>query len=377
MKERKKGEGHIHGQSYERFHEKHYQFEMDEVLSHEPVKEYVAKIFEALGMDPENALLVSDTLVVSDLRGVYSHGIMRVPMYANRIWAGGTNPKTKVDIVKEKGAFTLMDGNNSMGQPVDVIATKYAIEKAKVFGSATVSIRGSNHNGAEAYYTMMAARENMVGFIASVAGGNVLAPWGGTDARLGHSPFSYAIPAGRYDDIVFDAALSVVANGKVMLARSHGIPIPDTWALDGRGRPTTDAEEVYQRGTLLPIATYKGYGISLGLELIASALPGASFGATQGDFYRQPGVEQNLGQYIHVIDVSVVDEVDAFKKRIDDGIDFLKASPLAEGATEIYFPGEPEWIHYHRQLKEGISYSPVTLREVGKVAKKVGVKPLY
>jgi LDH2 family malate/lactate/ureidoglycolate dehydrogenase len=357
------------------FDEKHYNFDMDMVVPYEQILDWVTKIFVALGMSETDAALVADTLVVSDCRGVYSHGIMRVSLYGKRILAGGTNAKTKIDILKDDGAITLVDGNNSMGQPVNFFAMEHAIKKAKTYGSATVSILGSNHSGAIAYYPMMAIAEDMIAFCVSVAGGNVFAPWGGTDPRLGHSPFSYMIPAGKYDPIVFDMALSVVANGKVMLARQQGVEIPNTWGFDKQGRPTTNADEVYH-GSLAPIGGYKGYGLSLGLELIASALPGAAFGKTQGDYYRLPGVPQNLGQYIHVVDIKAITDVTAFKKRIDDGIDYLKASPLAAGATEILYPGEPEWKTYHKQKAEGIRYSHISIQELRDFSKQVGVEPM-
>jgi LDH2 family malate/lactate/ureidoglycolate dehydrogenase len=361
--------------SKDRFHDEHYNFEMDMVISYDVMLAWVTKIFVALGMTQEDAALVADTLVVSDCRGVYSHGIMRVSLYGKRILAGGTNAKTKIDILKDEGATTLIDGNNSMGQPVNCFAMKHAMKKAKKYGSVTVSIMGSNHSGAIAYYPMMAIAEDMIAFCVSVAGGNVFAPWGGTDPRLGHSPFSYMIPAGKYDPIVFDMALSVVANGKVMLARQHGVPIPDTWGFDKYGRPSTNADDVYH-GSLAPIGGYKGYGLSLGLELIASALPGAAFGKTQGDYYRLPGVPQNLGQFIHVVDIKAITDVAAFKKRIDDGIDYLKESPPAVGVTKILYPGEPEWKCYHKQKAEGIKYSHVSIQELRDFGKYVGVEPM-
>jgi LDH2 family malate/lactate/ureidoglycolate dehydrogenase len=357
------------------YEERHYNFEMDMVIPYGVMTEWAAKIFSALGMSDKDSILIADTLVVSDCRGVYSHGIMRIPLYGKRILAGGTNPKTKITILRDFGANTLIDGNNSMGQPVDSFAMRHAIEKAKIFGSATVSVTGSNHSGAIAYYPMMAIPDDCIAFCTSVAGGNVFAPWGGTDPRLGHSPFSYMIPAGKYDPMVFDMAFSIVANGKVMLARQHNVPIPDTWGFDPSGKPTTSADDVYN-GTLAPIGGYKGYGMSLGLELLASALPGSAFGKSQGDFYRKPDVPQNLGQFIHVIDIKSITDVDDFKKRIDDEIDYLKASPLAVGAEEIMYPGEPEWRNYKHQKEKGIKYSPVSIEEIRQFGISVGVNPM-
>lgn len=357
------------------FDESHYQFEMPVIVPFNTMKEWITKIFVALGMEEINAEIVADTLVVADCRGVYSHGIMRTPIYGNRILMGGTNPKTKIDIVRDKGAFSIIDGNNSMGQPVSHFAMKHAIENAKVHGVSSVSVIRSNHNGAIAYWPMMSLPENMIAFSISASAGNVFAPWGGTDARLGHSPFAYVIPAGKHDPIVCDMALSTVARGKIILARRHGKKIPITWGINNKGEPTTDPNEVYW-GSLLPIGGYKGYAIAYGLELFSSALLGTDFGKTQGDFYEKPEIPQNIGQFFYVLNISALTDLMAFKNRIDDSIEYLKASPLAEGTSEILVPGEPEWRTYKRQIVEGIHYSSVTLEDVRDFSKKMGVEPM-
>jgi LDH2 family malate/lactate/ureidoglycolate dehydrogenase len=212
----------------------------------------------------------------------------------------------------------------------------------------------------------------MIGFSTSIGGGNLMAPWGGTDARVGNNPFGVAIPALKRYPVVLDMAQSVVAKGKIVMASKTGMPIPDNWAFDGNGRPTTDAREGIH-GTVRPIADYKGYGIATVVGLLSSVISNAAIGASLKDVYEDFSGGLNKGQLFMAVDISRMGDVLAFKQRMDREIDFIKASPKAPGVEEIYLPGEMEWQAWDKAMRDGIDYPVEVLAEICSISERLGV----
>ena len=334
----------------------------------------VEEIFLKTGMDKEDAFYCAENLVMSDLRSVYSHGVMRVPLYYKRLVDGCTSPTNKPELLKDKGASALITGNNAMGQAVGVYAMKLAIEKAKQHGVGFVAAGQSNHYGAAAYFPMFCLPENMIGITGTTGSTRNIAPWGGTEPLLGNNPFSIAIPAFKKDPVVMDMSNSVVARGKIVMAMKTGQPIPDNWAFGKDGKPTTDPEEAYW-GTLQPVGGYKGYGLSVVVGLISSLLTNSIIGREINDLYEELKV-QNVGHFMIAIDISKFVDVDIFKKRVDDFIEEIKSSPRSEGADEIFLPGEIEAKAARRQKEEGITYPMEVIEELKDLGNKIGIKPI-
>jgi LDH2 family malate/lactate/ureidoglycolate dehydrogenase len=218
----------------------------------------------------------------------------------------------------------------------------------------------------------MAAREDMIGFVWT-NGGPVMAPWGGTQRQLGNNPFAIALPCKKKRPVVLDMAQSVVARGKIVMAMKTKTSIPDTWALDTEGRPTSDPVAAYW-GTVRPIGDYKGSGLSILVSMISALLPGAAIGPTMVDLYEQPSVPFNAGQLIQVIDISAMGDAEEFKQRMDDYVDYLKSGKKAEGFDEIFVPGEPEHTMYEKQMKEGIQYPVEIIKEYHALCEKLAVE---
>lgn len=346
-----------------------YSFNEQIVLPAEKVFQWQKAIYMGAGLNEKDAARVADHLVTADARGVYSHGIMRTSIYMNRFEHGGMDPKACPKIVRQFGSTALVDGNNAIGMVSAAYGMELAIDIAKKQGTSAVSVTGSNHLGTCAYYTQMAAKENMIGFCWTINCGNIMAPWGGVEPMLGNNPFSMAMPCKEHPDVVLDMATSVVARGKIVMARKTHSPIPDTWAFDRSGKPTTDPEEGYW-GTVRPFGDYKGYGLTFINAALSAILNNSCFGPTITDLYEEPDKVQNTGHLMQVINIDAIDNSEEFKERLDDAIDYLKSCKKADGVNEIYVPGEIEAANLERQLKEGISYPVEVIEENRLIAEK-------
>src|SRR5581483_11305507 len=238
-------------------------------------------IFERCGMSRPDAGLLADSLVAADLRGVNSHGVLRVPEYVKKLREGGVDPRGRPSVARDAGACVVVDGGNAMGQVAADFAMKLAVERADAYGIAAVAVRGSNHCGAMAYYAMQALPRDIIGW-ATTNALPTMAPWGGAERLLGINPLGIAIPAGEERPIVYDAAFSGSAHGKVRVYAQKGLPIPAGWALDRDGNPTTDALAAID-GLLVPIGGFKGAGLAMVMGVFSSMLSGAAYGTELGD----------------------------------------------------------------------------------------------
>ncbi len=329
------------------------------------------EIFQACGMREEDASLLAESLVVADLRGVHSHGTLRVPDYVKKLLDEGVNPKGRPHIVSERAGALVVDGGNSMGQIGSAFAMRAAIAKAKETAVALAAVRGSNHCGAMAYYAMMALPEDMIG-IAATNALPTMAPWGGVDKILGINPVAVAIPAGVETPIVFDAAFSASSHGKIRVYHQKGYPIPGGWAFDAAGRPTTDAAAALD-GLLQPIGGYKGTGLAVIMGVLSTLLAGASFGTDLGNMVDGPRAGED-GHFFLALNVAAFVEPAAFKERVDRVVRQIRTSRPAPGADRVYSPGEMETESERRYRKEGIPLNAATLRGIRAMAARVGAE---
>lgn len=342
------------------------------VVMADPLREFVTQVFVKQGLPREEAFLVADHLVEADLRGVYSHGVLRVDPYVQRLKAGGMNPTPNIRIIRETPGTALVDGDNGAGQVVGVRAMEVAIRKAKEVGVSYVGVRMSNHFGTCAYYAQMALAHDMIGFASTLGGTNIMAPWGGITPLLGNNPFGVALPAGKERPVVLDMALSVVAKGKIVHAMKSGTPIPNTWALNKHGEPTTDPKEAFE-GLVQPVGGYKGYSMAFVLGALGGLLTQAAFVHEVTDFYANMKDPQNGGHFFQALDIKAFMDPAEFKKKMDDAIQAMHSSELARGAERIYVPGEIEWLKREERLKTGIPIAPAVWRELAAISQDCGV----
>jgi LDH2 family malate/lactate/ureidoglycolate dehydrogenase len=333
------------------------------------LRELLGAIFESCGMSPVDAALLADSLVAADLGGVHSHGALRVPEYVRKL-RNGVDPRGAPRLASEKGAAIVVDGGNAMGQIAAAFAMRKAMDRAREIGVALASVRGSNHCGAMAYYVRACTAEGLIG-VAATNALPTMAPWGGLDKIVGINPLGVGIPAGDEPAIVFDAAFSGSSHGKIRVYHQKGAAIPQNWAFDSEGKPTTDAARAIE-GLLQPIGEYKGVGLALVFGLLSSLLSGAAYGSELGDMTSGPKPGRD-GHFFLAIDIAAFTEPDAFRARVDGVIRELRASRRAEGVERLYAPGELEAETAAQYESEGIPLNAETIAGIRQAAAEADV----
>lgn len=340
-------------------------------VSSEYLRKLGTAVLEKAGVPVDDAEVTINSLVETDLRGVHSHGMIRLPGYVGRLKKGGINPNPNVQVATESEGTAVIDGDNGFGQVVSNLAMGIAIEKSKAVGVGIAGVHNSGHFGACAHWAQMALPHDMIG-IATTNGGPIMAPWGGVTPTMGNDPLGVAIPAGEELPIVLDMATSVVAGGKFDLAIRKGEKIPKGWALNTQGEPTEDPAEA-RAGLVLPIGEYKGYALTIVFEVLAAVLMGANF-ARQVVRHESPKLVRNVGHFFQAINIAAFMPVAEFKARVDNLIQQMKSSKLAPGYDRIYLPGEPEHVKRARYLKEGIPMLSSVIADLIALAAELGIE---
>lgn len=335
-------------------------------ISKEILKNFVEKIFLAEGVRPMDAEVLSNHLVLANLRGVDSHGVSRVKNYIERLRSGNVEKGKNFIILKETPVSCLIDGNNSMGILVATEGMRIAVEKAQKTGIGIVAVNNSNHCGMLADYVKYAADRDCIA-VATTNAPSSMAPWGGKEGFFGTNPFAYGLPSGNENPIVFDMATSVVARGKIRLAQKNDMKIPIGWAISKDGKQTEDPNVALDGGSVLPVGGPKGYGLSFFVEVLSSILSGASFGPHIGSLYNNE--IQNVGHFFIVFKADLFTDLDIFKARMNQMSREIKNISLAEGFERIYLPGELEFLQQEKREKEGIPLPKVVETELKEVAK--------
>ena len=334
-------------------------------ISPEHLLDFATAVYAAAGMPEADARLAADTLVQADLWGHQSHGVMRLSWYVGRLRAGVTDPVAKPETIIDGGAIAVIDGRDGMGQVLTALAMQQAIDRSKAHGIGAVALRNSNHFGTALYFTLMAARAGCISFLATNAS-PAMAPWGGRKKTVGTNPWSWAAPAGKHPPMVLDIANTGVARGKIYLARQKGQPIPEGWAIDAQGAPTTDPQAAID-GIILPMAQHKGYAIAAMMDMLSGVLTGSAFGTGVHGPY-QTEHKSGAGQFMIALDIARMQPLAEFEARMDRYIAELKSVPLAQGFEEIFYPGEMEARNEQRNRTEGLVLPEDTLADLRKLA---------
>jgi L-2-hydroxycarboxylate dehydrogenase (NAD+) len=337
------------------------------------LRAWTQKVFRTVGVTCEDATILTDSMIEANLRGVDSHGITRMLCTCVlRIKKGVMNPRTELAIVRENASTALLDCKNGIGQVGAAHAMRRAIEKAAQTGVALVAVSHSNHYGAAAYWAMMALPHGMIGFSSTNAPATV-APTGGRRPMLGTNPFAIAIPAAEEHPVVLDLATTVVPYGRVLLHAKQNKPLETGWAFDDRGRPTVDPHSAL-KGFLAPIGGYKGYGISLAIDLLCGVMTGSSYGAHFPGFLADNLKDPtDVGSVFAALSIESFMDLDQFKGGIDRALREIKSSPKADGAKRIYVPGEIEFETKAERLLNGIPIPEQVVGDFLSLGRELGV----
>jgi LDH2 family malate/lactate/ureidoglycolate dehydrogenase len=337
----------------------------------EELKDFCKRALVAAGMREKDAEIVADALIWANLRGVDSHGVVRLYSYIERMRRGLIDPKADPTMVRDFGAISLIDGNNGMGHVIAVHAVNIAVKKAKEYGVGVVGVRNANHIGMVAYYGIMIANNKMIGIVFSNAP-PAMPPWGGKTPRLGTNPVCMAFPYKDGKHIVLDIALTVVARGKIRLAALKGEKIPEGWALDEEGKPTTDPVKAL-KGTLLPIGGHKGYGLAVAVDILSGVLTGSGYSIYLKALDDFSGVSK-IGFYVQAINIEAFRTYEEYIRDLENLVKIIKETPKAPGVQEIYLPGEIEYNVAKERLEQGVPLDTETVENLKKVVEILGLE---
>jgi LDH2 family malate/lactate/ureidoglycolate dehydrogenase len=318
----------------------------------EDLFDYGCRVLDRLDVPAADAGEVAGCLIKSEMRGVDSHGLVRLPVYARRVQAGVVKARPDIRLLSSGTAAALVDGDNGLGPVVGSRAMEAALDLARSHGTGFVGVRHSNHFGPAAYYVEKAVRQGCIGLAISNAPPN-MAPFGGKSRFLGTNPVAIGIPAGEEDPMIFDASTSVVARGKIIMAAHTKKPIPEGWAIDPEGYPTTDPEQALA-GAVLPFGGPKGSAISFIIDIVCGVMTGASF-ARHLNTLEDLATEQNVGHVLAALRTDLFITESQFKERMDVILKMLRASPPAPGWHQVLAPGEIELANEARSREQGIT----------------------
>lgn len=344
----------------------------------ETLMAFVIDVFMSRGMSREDAAIVADILVESDLRGIDSHGVPRLRrLYVSRIRSGALNINAELKVVRETSATYTFDAQHGLGPLMAYRAMERTIEKAKSAGACLTTVGHSDHFGIAGYYATMALQHPGMAGIAMTNATPLLVPTFGKQPMLSTAPIAAAFPSGQEDPFVLDAATTSVAWGKIEIARRMNAELPIGLAVDAEGQPVTDphaARALMPLGGERKTSGQKGYGLSLLVEMLCSQLSGSLW--SRDVAHSKDGKDQ-AGDTSHAfiaIDVNAFRPLDEFTASVDEMLGSLRASPPLEGHDRVMVPGDPETIARADRIERGIPLHPLVIQDLRELGDECGVK---
>ena len=296
------------------------------------LKDGLIKLLAGFSVTKEQATTLIECMIEADMRGIHTHGLSVLPAYIEKIQKGAFNLSSDSIVCKSTASFTTVDANNQIGAVSAKKCMEIAIEKCVESGMHSVFCRNANTLGPAFYYAKMAADRNLIG-ICLCNSPSAMPVWGGSQKMLGTNPFSVSIPAKEFGPLVVDMATSIVAKSKINEIRKNGGQLPEGWAVDENGRPTTDPEQAV-RGMVLPMAGHKGSAIAMTIDIIAGVMSGAGYLNHINRFYSDEQTCMNVGHCFIVIDPVAISD-DSFYEKIDEYI-----REIHQSGEAVLYPGE-------------------------------------
>lgn len=346
------------------------------------LREFSAGVAEAMGAPADVAREVARHLIRANLSGHDSHGVLRWSQYVRELDEGRLDPAARPALLRESAVTALFDAGRGFGQHSTMRGVEWAAAHAREHGVAAAAVRHSMHIGVLGEYTERLAGDGLVGVVTvgvAGTGSGTVAPFGGAARFLGTNPWSVGVPAAGRPPLVYDAATSTVAEGKVRLARAKGAELAPGLVRDAQGRPTTDPEQLYAGGSLTvmggDVAGHKGHGLSLASALVGGLAMIADADPTPAGCMRQPEAwgTRIAGVFVVAIDPAAFGDADAHGALVAGVLDDLGAVPPAPGVERVLVPGEPERLSRERRTREGIPVPAATWAELLEIGERFGV----
>ena len=350
------------------------------------LRDFTTNVFKKIGCSDEHAILATDVLIKSDLRGIDSHGVARLSGYV-RLWEKGRiNATPNLKIVHETPTTATVDGDGGLGLVVAPFAMQIAIAKAEKYGSGWVSVKNSNHFGIASYHGLMAVERDMIG-ISMTNASPLVAPTYANERLLGTNPMCYAFPAGKYPPVIVDMATAAAANGKLEIAQRANQSVPSGWVQDANGKPSTNPNELKNGGSLLPLGSdkdhgsHKGFGLSATVDILSAVLSGANYGPWVPPFvaFLEPPTDpvgEGIGHFLGAMRVDGFRPAQDFKDHLDNWIARFKSAKTIDPTKKVIIPGEPENDFEQERKISGIPIIEVVVKDLNELAAKLGVKGL-
>jgi LDH2 family malate/lactate/ureidoglycolate dehydrogenase len=350
----------------------------------ERLVDFAQRAYEAAGVPPDQAHDAAEALVDADGHGTTTHGLKNLRMYVTSLREGRANPTPNIKQVGGGKAAVVLSADRALGHVAAFAGVRKAIELAKEYGVGNVIVRDSNHYGHSGFWSSVPVRHNMIGFAFTNAG-PTMAAWGGKETIVGNNPPSWAIPSkvvdpnnpppsGELDPVFLDMALSVVAGNRLDIYRRRGEPIPEGWAFDKDGQPTTDPHSVRQGGSLVPIADYKGSGLAIVLGMMTSFLAGTMFDDLKRDPVTKAFIPGTTGHFFTAYDVAQFTDLEQFCQNVREARDRIRSSPPKAGVERVYAPGDLENGRARSYDGTGIPLEQFTLDDLAWVAETMGIE---
>jgi len=338
---------------------------------------FSTRILEKVGVPPEDAATTARLLVNTDLRGIASHGVAHLgPFYVKGIKEGTINFKPDIKMWSGAPATAVIDGDRGLGFVVGYRAMQEAMARAKVTGIGAVTVRNTTHFGACSAYSLLAIKEDMIGF-ASTTGGRIAAAPGASGPVIGMNAMSYAVPSGKEFPFCLDMATTMAAHGKVEVALRTEQMLPLGWMIDLQGNPITDPkEEARKKGSMVllggtpELGIYKGFGLNIMVDILSSILAGS---VCLPEIRNQPNNPRGCTHFCSAMKISGFLPPEEFKKGMDRMIEVYHSLPKAKGVTKITIPGELEWALEQERRKNGIPLDPEVIKTLKDLATEFNV----
>jgi len=315
--------------------------EKEVIIQADALESFVSALFERTDMSRKDAAYCAQCLVQTNLWGIDSHGVLRAPIYIERLRSKAMNPAPNVKKVRGFGALEVLDGDDGMGFIVGRATMARAIELAEQHGISAVGVNRSNHFGAAALFARMATDRGLIGMVMTNVIPNIVAP-GGSKPITGNNPIAFGVPTFREFPFMLDISLSNVAGGKLLLAMKKGESIPLDWATDKDGRPTDDPDLAFA-GFLLPVGGHKGLGLSYVVDILSGLITGGVFQHEMKSMYKHRDDPSLTSHFMIVINPLAIMSREEMEERMANFYQTIKASPMWDDSREMMLPGEIEY----------------------------------